>query len=201
MTRKSIVIASVVYLVAALAFGAFIQLTKPFPYTGSYAQAALIGEIVGGGVGAYVTAGLLPMIAWAIMRFRAAKAAGPFIAWGILGVVYMALSATGISYERKEQITQTAANIASLSGGDYERFVRSMRQSCTDVQRKSQINRASGITDQQIATYCQCYATAMAKEVTADEIAYFAGNGQPSETFRQKADRVAPTCTRLATGR
>ena len=201
MTRKSIVITSVVYLLAALAFGAFIELTEPFPYNGSHAQAEHIAEIVGGGVGTYVVAGVLPMIAWAVMRFRAEKAAGPFFAWGILGVVFMALSAAGIFHDRNLKITQTATSIASLSGGDYESFLRGTRQSCTDAQRKSQINRASGITEQQIATYCQCYATAMAKEVTADEIAYMARSGHPSETFRQKADRIAPTCTRVAIGR
>jgi hypothetical protein len=113
----------------------------------------------------------------------------------------MALSATGTFYDRNEEINRSASNIASLSGADYDTFVRSTQQSCGVAQRQSQINRAAGITDQQIAAYCQCYATAMAKEVTADEIGYMARNGKPSESFRQKADRLLPTCTHVATGR
>jgi hypothetical protein len=37
------------------------------------------------------------------------------------------------------------------------------------------------------------------KEVTADEIAFLARSGEPSESFRQKAERVAPTCRHLVT--
>jgi hypothetical protein len=200
MTRKSIVVVSALYLIAALGFAAFVQLTKPFALSGNYALAGIIGGIIGGGVGTYVVAGLLPMIAWAIMRFRAAKAAGPFIAWALLGAVLMVLSAKGTFYDRNEELNRSASNIASLSGADYYTFVRTTQQSCGVAQRKNQINRAAGITDEQIAAYCQCYATAMAKEVTADEIGYMARNGKPSESLREKADRLSPTCTHVATG-
>jgi hypothetical protein len=77
VTRKSIVIVSVLYVVAALTFGAVIELTNPFRFNGSPALVALIGRIAGGGVAAYVVPGLLLMIAWGTMRFRMEKAAGP----------------------------------------------------------------------------------------------------------------------------
>src|ERR1700720_3138684 len=101
MTRKSILLFSLLYLVAALAFAAIIELTNPVAFNGNHELAALIGRIVGGGVEAYVVPGLLPMIAWGIMRFRLEKAAGPFIAWWLLGIVLAELSWTGTFYDRR----------------------------------------------------------------------------------------------------
>jgi hypothetical protein len=201
MSRKAIGVTLAIYLLVSLAFAMFYQLTKIPSYSGPHADAALIGGVLGGAAGVFVVAGILPLIVWAFKRFRAEKAAAPFVIWGLLGIVYMGLATAGTLYDRQQAITTTASNIASLTGGDYDAFVRSSRQSCIDNQRKSQINRASGVTDQQIIAYCQCFAAAMAKEVTAEEVAYLYRNNAPSETFRQKADKVAPLCTRLALGK
>jgi hypothetical protein len=202
MSRKTVGVTLAIYLLVSLAFGLFYQLTKIPSYNGPHADAAFIGAVVGGAAFPFIGAGLIPVIVWAFMRFRAAKAGGPLVVWGILAVLFMGFSGAENLYERQEAITKTASNIASLTGGDYDAFVRSARQSCVDGQRKSQINRAGGVTDQQINAYCQCFATAMAKEVTADEVAYlYRNNNSPSESFRQKADRVTPTCSRVALGK
>ncbi len=201
MSRKAIGVTLTIYLLVSLAFGLFYQLTKIPSYSGPHADAALIGGVIGGAALPFIGAGLIPIIVWAFGRFRADKAGGPIMIWGFLAVLVMGLAAAGTLYDRQQAITTTASNIASLTGGDYDAFVRSTRQSCVENQRKSQINRASGVTDQQITAYCQCFATAMAKEVTADEVAYLYRNNAPSETFRQKADKAAPLCTHLALGR
>jgi hypothetical protein len=63
------------------------------------------------------------------------------------------------------------------------------------------MNRQAGITDQQVDTYCQCYADAMAKQMTVEDITYLAKNNRPSVSLQEKADKIAPTCTRSALGR
>ncbi len=201
MSRKAIWITLAIYLLVSLAFSVIFQLTKIPSYSGPHAEAAFIAAAIGGAAFAFIGAGLVPMIVWAFMRFRAQKAGGPFVVWGFLAVVVMGLATAGNLYDRQQAITAAANNIASLTGGDYDDFVRSTRRSCVDRQRKSQINRASGVTDQQVNAYCQCYATAIAKEVTPEEVAYLYRNNTPSESFRQKAERLAPTCSRLALGR
>ena len=200
MSRKAIGVTLTIYLLVSLAFGLFYQLTKIPSYSGPHADAALIGGVIGGAALPFIGAGLIPVIVWACMRFRAERAGGPIMIWGFLAVLVMGLATAGNLYDRQQAITTTASNIASLTGGDYDAFVRSARQSCVDGQRKSQINRAGGVTDQQINVYCQCFATAMAKEVTADEVAYLYRNNAPSESFRQKADRVTPTVAALLLG-
>ena len=89
-----------------------------------------IAGALGSGMPLLVIAGLLPMIAWAFMRFRAEKAVGPFVAWGFLVVLLMGIGGKEVLYERQEAITTAAKNITSLSGGDYDTFVRGARQSC-----------------------------------------------------------------------
>ena len=136
--------------------------------------------------------GLIPMIFWAFRRFQAERAALPFIAWGFLGVVLMGLATSGAFHqERQEQIIQrheqiirsaagdeqiirgVATGIASLSGANYDAFQRTFRKICSDKQRVTRLNQKYGITEREMAIYCQCLADALAREMTAEDVRFF----------------------------
>ena len=100
--------------------------------------------------------GLIPMIFWAFRRFRAERAALPFIGWAFLGVVLMGLATLGAFYQRDEQINRgVATGIANLSGANYDAFQWGFTKGCVNKQRSSQLYQKAGITERQIAISCQ----------------------------------------------
>jgi hypothetical protein len=100
MSRKAIGITLTIYLLVSLAFGLFYELTSKPYYRGPHADAAFIGGVIGGGALPFIGAGLIPVIVWAFMRFRADKAGGPIMIWGFLGVVVMGFAAVSTLYDR-----------------------------------------------------------------------------------------------------
>jgi len=53
---------------------------------GSRMPAVLIGLSAGGGISIFAISAVIPMIVWACLRFRADRAAVPFVLWAVIGV-------------------------------------------------------------------------------------------------------------------
>ena len=143
-------------------------------------------DVIGFALFPYIMSGLSPMIFWAIRRFQAERVALPFIAWAFLGVVLMGLATLGAFHQQRlatlgafhqqqnEQIIRdVATGIASLSGANYDAFQRTFTKGCVDKQRSSQLYQKGGITERQIAIFCQCGVETVAKEFTFEEGGFF----------------------------
>jgi hypothetical protein len=74
-------------------------------------------------------------------------------------------------------------------------FVRQTKQACAASQKQNSLNRQIGVTDAQIGVYCDCYANAISKTVTIDELRYFALNGKAPASMQEKVDQTVPGCT------
>lgn len=96
--------------------------------------------------------------------------------------------------------SSAASNVTGLSGAAYNSFVLNARQSCTATARANPINQTNGITDQQTVTYCECFATTMAKEVTSDEAVFTIMYRKFPDSLLSKALKVGLACARLARG-
>jgi hypothetical protein len=101
----------------------------------------------------------------------------------------------GDRYNRDQKLN---AQLGSLVGKDRDDFVRQTKLACTASQKQSQLNRQVGVTDAQIGVYCDCYANAISKTVTVDELRYFALNGKAPASMQEKVDQTAPGCTSQA---
>jgi hypothetical protein len=200
LSRRAVITALSIYIGVPVVIAALLLL-------------ATVGEsdlrlavIAGGFVGALawplIFPGIGAIIFWAFHRFRAEKAAGPFILWGCLagaGTLVVLMSAAEEANEGHLALKNIPANLGALVSNDYDTFVRVVRNSCTDNQRK---NPTAGITQQQSSVFCDCYANALARELTAYELnAALARSGQMTPELQNKAMRAAPDCRRLAFGR
>jgi hypothetical protein len=198
MSRKTIGILFAAYFLAALIFGLLIE----WGFDRHHPFSVFAADVINLALWPYIMSGLIPMIFWAFRRFRAERAALPFIAWAFLGVMLMGVATLGAFYmPGDEQINRAATNIASLSGVGYDAFQRGFTKRCVDKQRSSQLNQKTEITERQIAIYCQCVAETVAKGITAEDLGFLVRNWYPSDSVREKADNAAPACLHLALGR
>lgn len=196
MSRKAIALVLFGYFVAAVAAGFFIEMQKPFAKLEIMTSATALGA----GFGLFVIAGILPLIFWAFGRFRKERAAGPLCAWAIIGIIVGFFSYKGTMFDQDLRV-DTWTKQLNLSGKDRDDFVRNANQGCIRTQRQSALNQQIGIFEQQISAYCGCYADALTKVVTADDLRFFAMNGKPSAAMREKIDQILPTCSSAAVGR
>ena len=110
----------------------------------------------------------------------------------------VAVAFTGATLHQSNKRAQMADDVGNLLDGRRDPFVKHARQWC--IQRRAgSVDRARGITDQQVENYCQCIATAVAELITFEEIVNFAKNQKLSESVQQKVGTIEPTCTPLLT--
>ena len=199
MSRKTIGIWFAAYFLVAVVFGLFVE----WRFERHQSFSVFAAYVIGFALVPYIMSGLIPMIFWAFRRFQAERAALPFIAWGFLGAALMGLATSGaFEQERQERIIRDGATgIMSLSGPDYDAFQRAFTKGCLDKQRSSQLYQKGGITERQIAMFCQCTVETLAKEFTFEEGKFFFANGHFSDSLREKADNVNSVCLRLVLGR
>jgi hypothetical protein len=196
MSRKAVALVILSYFVAALAFGTFIELQKPFS-SFNLSNPVFVGRAVGGAGGVFILAGIIPLIVWAFSRFRAQSAGGPLVLWAILGVIVATLSGVGFNFDLQQKIN-TELNQFEITGKDRDAFIRDAKIGCMDTQRQSNLNRQVGITDQQIDVYCTCFASGLVNLITRDEMRYIVVNNKQPTSLEEKAARYAPTCRRAA---
>jgi hypothetical protein len=81
MSRKTTFLLAGLYFIAALAFGVFHAVTNPFVSNLNPAWA------IGGALLLFGGAGLLPVLGWALCRFKPAYAMWPLLSWAFFGIV------------------------------------------------------------------------------------------------------------------
>jgi hypothetical protein len=204
MSRNAIAVVLAVYFAVTFAFGLVLELVGPLASSESAALFAI--NALETGVLAFVASGILPFGYWAFRRFQTRHIEGPLLLWGALGIAYMVLFGVGTFRHQKmalshppEAAARAAVDVHDISMRD--RFVKSIDAGCVANQKRSASEQHSDITDGQIVTYCRCFAQAIAKEMTDADIMDIAKSGKLPASFEEKADKVTPTCTRLALGR
>jgi hypothetical protein len=190
MSRSAIAIAFVAYFAAALAFAALMETSNPAP---SIFMTARIAGTMGGALAEFVLAGILPLLVWAIFRFKPDRARGPMVLWGLLGAVLLYLTYSGETASRKEQIL-TAFPTSSLSVQGQADFVKHAARACIRRQTDSALNKEVGITGNQIDAYCRCYAESLLILTTTNELRYFAQNGSAPSGYETKVQQAADKC-------
>ncbi len=94
MSRNAVVFVILIYVVVALAFAAFLQLqggVSSFDPT----DELFYWRTIGAAGGLFILSGIIPVIVWALRRFRVQMAGVPLVLWAILLVILAALNALG----------------------------------------------------------------------------------------------------------
>jgi hypothetical protein len=188
MSRKTILLLAGLYFLAAVAFSVFHVVTNPFL---SDLNSAAIGKAVGGAILLYGGAGLLPVLGWALYRFRPLYAVWPMLSWAFLGIVLAYFFEIGVRLERDVQISMLARNL-TLSDA---------KLSCLDSQHASKFRSEIGITEREVSVYCGCVSEATAASITTDELTYIATNGKAPQPVQERAVQLGQTCRRLIMGK
>jgi hypothetical protein len=188
MSRKTILLLAGLYFLAAVAFSVFHVVTNPFL---SELNSAAIAKAVGGALLLYGGAGLLPVLGWALYRFRPLYAMWPMLSWAFLGIVLAYFFEIGVRLEHDVQISMLARNL-TLSDA---------KLSCLDSQHASKFRGEIGITEREVSVYCGCVSEATAASVTPDELTYIATNGKAPQPVQERAVQLGQTCRRLIMGK
>jgi len=199
MSRHAIAAVLGVYFLAALAFGFLLEFAVPLE-SGRHVTAIVAGALETA-IAAYVISGIAPVGYWALSRFRPERAAGSLFAWGALGIAVMIFSGLATFWHQKAEISRASANITNLTGSVQDTFIRSVSTGCVSNQKKQETSGKRDVSDEQIESFCKCFADRMVKEVTAEEIMDIARDGRPPQSFQDKANRIAPACSQLILGR
>jgi hypothetical protein len=184
MSRKAILLSVGLYFLAAVAFSFFRVVSNPFL---SGLNAAAVGNAVGGALLLYGGAGLLPVLGWALYRFKTRYAMWPMLSWAFIGIALAYFIEIGVRLERDVQISILARNLA----------LSDAKLSCLDSQHASKFKSVVGITEREVSVYCGCVSEATAASVTADELTYIAMNGKAPQPLQERAALLARPCGRL----
>jgi hypothetical protein len=169
MSRKAIWLLCFGYLAAAVAFAGFEAWLDPLS---GYIPAALVGHIVGGGIGIFAMAGVLPLIIWAFLRFRAVNAAA----------------------EREQKLAAMTPN-GVFAGKDRVDFLRSAKLSCAQKQRENPLTAKIGLSERKILAYCDCLAEGLAEAITVDELRTAVTTGKQAASFLDKTTMMGNFCS------
>jgi hypothetical protein len=184
MSRKTILLLVGLYLLAALAFGVFHVVTNPF-FAGL--NAAAVGKAVGGALLLFGGAGLLPVLGWALYRFKPPYAMWPMLSWAFIGIALAYFFEIGVRLERNVQISILARNLAQSDA----------KLSCLDSQHASKFKSEVGITEREVSIYCDCVSEATAASVTTEELTYIATNGRAPQPLQERAAQLGRPCRSL----
>jgi hypothetical protein len=130
--------------------------------------------------------------------FVARWAAAPIYLLGWFAVWFWVIPA--LQFDREQEIKSEFSR-SEFSPNQRDDFARNFKLGCVETQQQSEFNRQMGVTDRQIAVYCDCSATHAARVVEIDELKYFALNRRMPETFTRKIAAASQTCNQAALGR
>jgi flagellar basal body-associated protein FliL len=188
MSRRNSVLIDCLYIAVAIAFGLYLQLREPF----STLSAFTIGKGIGIGIGLFAVSAAVPAIIWGI-KFTSKATAFPTIIWIMTG------SLLAFVMELGDRASNAGGGAAiDLNEKGRNEVWKGAKEGCVSTQRQSNLNRAVGITNQQIETYCTCFADALVKTVTVDEIRYVATNGKQPDSLQDKVLQAGPKCSSVA---
>lgn len=196
MTRRGIAWTLVAFLVAAVLAGFVIESLKTLQAW----NIRTVGAAIGAGLALFVIGGLLPIVIWAFRRFRAEAAGGPLYAWAIIMFVCALFAGHGAITDDRSKREAWLAQV-NLTGKDRSDFVASTRRSCGASQKQSAVNVRMGVTDRQIASYCECYASSLADVITINELRDYIQRSVPSEATKAKIADIELRCWLTALGR
>jgi hypothetical protein len=97
MSKIAIVKCFLFYFLIAFAFGLY-EATRQFTafnFGDKVYVTIFIGAAIGRAASIYLISGIIPMIAWAILRFRSQSAGWPLFAWAVLGIAMIGLNLFG----------------------------------------------------------------------------------------------------------
>jgi hypothetical protein len=92
---QRVIFLPLIYFLAALAFGIFVQMQKPFATLGNLANWYDVGVVLGIALPAFVIPGMGALVVWAFLRFSRERTAGPLVTWFALLLVYCAFMGLG----------------------------------------------------------------------------------------------------------
>jgi hypothetical protein len=184
MSRKSIGILLGIYFISALAFALFRVFSNPFF---ARLDALTLGEAIGGALLLFLGAGLLPLLGWALYRFRPQYAWRMLASWAFIGIATAYFFEVGARLERDVQVTMLSKNLI-LSGS---------KLSCLDSEHANKFRTLVGITEREISLYCGCVSEALAATLTSDELTYIATNGQTPQAVHERAAEMGRPCRTL----
>lgn len=185
-----------IYLVASVLFGIFHSLATPG--SSDWRWGPLVGDLVGSAIAPLLLGSLLPMIFWAFHRFNREGAAAALTSCGVVAMVVAGLSTAAGFYDRTLSLRAIPENLAGFFTDDHDTFVRVVRNSCEEHQRKQP---TPGITRQQVTAFCTCYADALASELTPSELTVALSNDASMiPELRSKVLEAAPACRKRAFG-
>jgi hypothetical protein len=184
MSRRITWLLASFYFFAALGFSVFHVITNPFL---AGLNAAAVSRAFAGALLLYGGAGLLPVLGWALYRFRSRYAAVVMLSWAFIGITLAYFFEIGVRLERDVQISMLARNLAQSDA----------KLSCLDSQHASKFRSELGITDREVLVYCGCVSEATAASATGDELTYIATNGKTPEPLQERAAQLGQSCRRL----
>jgi hypothetical protein len=184
MSRKSIGILLGVYFLCALAFALFRVFSNPFFVR---LDAPTVAEAIGGALLLFLGAGLLPVLGWALYRFRPRYARRILASWALIGIAMAYCFEVGARLERDVQVAMLSKSLV-LSGS---------KLSCLDSEHANRFRSLVGITEREISLYCGCVSEALAATVTSDELIYIATNGQTPQAVQERAAAMGHPCRTL----
>jgi hypothetical protein len=191
MSRKSIWLLVCLYFVAATIFSAF-EFIEGHPFWTF--DGAFVGTVIGGGLFFFAGGGILPMLGWAITRFRASQAAAPLVFWLLIGCGLAYVSDYGSRFDRNAKLQKFTANEA-LTGKDRDDMVRSTKQTCVQNQTANPLTPKLGIPANKITAYCDCFAEGMASAISMDEIKVLISTGKMSPSLIDKNTTLGNFCS------
>ena len=184
MSRKTVLLLATLYFLTALAFSVFHVLTNPF-LPGLNVPAA--GKAAGGAVLLFGGAGLLPLLGWALYRFKSQYAIWPMLSWAFIGIALAYSFEIGVRLQREVQISMLARNLARSDA----------KLSCLDSQHASRFRTELGISEREISVYCGCVSEATAASATTDELTYIATNGMAPQPLQERVAQLGQPCRSL----
>jgi hypothetical protein len=152
---------------------------------------AAVTKALGGALLLYAGAGLLPVLGWALYRFKPLYAMWSMLSWAFIGIALAYFFEIGMRLERDVQISILARNLAQSDA----------KLSCLDSQHASKFKSEVGITDREVSVYCGCVSEATAASVTTDELTYIATNGKAPQPLQERAAQLGRPCRSLFGGK
>jgi hypothetical protein len=184
MSGRSIGILLGIYFLSALALSLFRVFSNPFF---SRLDAPTVGEAIGGAVLLFLGAGLLPLLRWALHRFRRQFAWPTLVSWAFVGIATAFFVEVGSRLERDVQVSMLSKNLV----------LSDSKLSCLDSEHASKFRTEVGITEREISLYCGCVSEALAASTTSDELTSIATNGQVPLVVQERAAEMGRPCKTL----
>ena len=173
-----------IYFLSALAFTVFRVFSNPFF---ARLDGVALGEVIGGALLLFLGAGLLPLVRWALDRFRSQYAWRTLASWAFIGIATAYFIEVGARLERDVQVAMLSKNL----------ILSDSKLSCLDSEHASKFRTEIGITERQISLYCGCVSEALAASTTSDELTNIATNGQVPQAVQERAAEMGRPCRTL----